>query len=137
MKLLSSIRFDSLMLPILLFFSYNLPGASGSISGSWSFTSGVRKLHIQHPTSASFTSSVRKLNILHPLCGNFNVKLLFGKNILQYGRKCCRELQEGHFKKTIITIFYYYCEYLNLGQCHIKLGCQNTCNKERHFLYYI
>ena len=33
MKLTSYIRFDSLILPILFFFSYDTPGASGSVSG--------------------------------------------------------------------------------------------------------
>ena len=33
MKLMSYIRFDSLILPIVFFFSYDTPGASGSVSG--------------------------------------------------------------------------------------------------------
>ena len=33
MKLTSYIRFDSLILPIVFFFSYDTPGASGSVSG--------------------------------------------------------------------------------------------------------
>ena len=46
MKLLSSFKFDSLMLPILLYFFYDLPIASGSISGP----------KIEHPAICTGTS---------------------------------------------------------------------------------
>ena len=141
MKPLSTIKFDSLRLPIFFFLSYDLPGASGSISGSWSFTSGVRTFHIRrphvshprshvshprphvsHPASASFTSSIHKLHIQRPQASH-PASASLASGVHRVVASMLSFYSAGEFSSTArnaAASLYYYCEHLNFGQCHFK-----------------